>query len=47
MYRRVETHGRIEIFRDAGHHDLLEAEPDRYRRLVLDFCDLDRRSGTD
>ena len=47
LYRRVESHGRIAIFPDAGHHDLLEADPKRYRRLLLNFCVGDRRIGMD
>ncbi len=38
---RDETsgHATVEIFPKAGHHGLVASDPDRYRRLVLDFCD--------
>jgi len=38
IFERVRSHGRIEFFPGAAHHDLPTADPDRYRRLILDFC---------
>ncbi|APW61098.1 alpha/beta hydrolase [Paludisphaera borealis] len=38
LYDRVRSHGRIETFPGAGHHNLTAVDPPRYRRLILDFC---------
>jgi alpha-beta hydrolase superfamily lysophospholipase len=38
LFERVRSHGRIEFFPGGDHHDLPSVDPDRYRRLILDFC---------
>jgi alpha-beta hydrolase superfamily lysophospholipase len=38
LFDRVRSHGRLEIFPGATHHDLEAVDPARYRRLILDFC---------
>lgn len=35
--RAVGRSARVEVFEDAGHYQLLERDPERYRRLVLEF----------
>jgi alpha-beta hydrolase superfamily lysophospholipase len=38
VFERVRSHGRLELFPGAAHNDLPTVDPDRYRRLILDFC---------
>ncbi len=37
IFDRVRTHGTLEVFPKARHNDLASVEPDRYRRIILDF----------
>jgi alpha-beta hydrolase superfamily lysophospholipase len=39
LFGCVASHGRLELFPGAGHHDLFSTDPDRYRRTILMFCD--------
>jgi pimeloyl-ACP methyl ester carboxylesterase len=38
LFDHVRSHGRLEIFPGATHRDLVDVDPGRYRRLILDFC---------
>jgi uncharacterized protein len=38
LYRQVATHGRLVLFRGAGHHDLPGSAPDLFKRTLLEFC---------
>lgn len=42
---RVASHGRLELFPGAGHHNLFPSDPDRYQRAILTFCDSIRRQA--
>jgi len=45
LYDRVRSHARLEIFPGANHDDLPSVAPERYRRLILRFCnDVDETS---
>ncbi|MFY0574276.1 alpha/beta hydrolase [Cystobacter fuscus] len=35
---RIASHARLEIFREGAHGTLQRSEPERYRRLLLDFA---------
>ena len=37
LYNQVKSHARIEMIRGGGHHGLLEANPEHYAELLLDF----------
>ena len=37
LYDRVRTHGDLQVFPAAGHLQMMQTDPDRYRRAVLDF----------
>ncbi|WZP00911.1 alpha/beta hydrolase [Isosphaeraceae bacterium EP7] len=38
LHDRVRRHSRLVIIQGAGHHQILEVAPQRYRTAVLDFC---------
>ena len=45
IHDRIRSHARLVLFERAGHMNFPEADPGRYRRVVLDFIRSIERSG--
>jgi len=45
LFDRVASHGELAFFPGADHNNLFPSAPDRYRRMVLDFCGAVRPSN--
>lgn len=38
LFNRLQSHGRMKIYPNAGHHDLIDSDPELYRNDLLGFC---------